>query len=1143
MGFLPLLPWQKRHLLANFAFSQCYSIPESGCMEWNGIKSIQTAVPRQEVACVVCARKDWIEHRFRVYLWREPESTNFASVESSSDPRNASCAEEVGEAVAEEVVLSPKKDVRQTKTMNDGCFCFGDAHRVNELLATSRYAEHMPNIPREELYASSVQHPRHPEMTWLLHSTRVPRLTMEKATAIGFIMTHSSDENPVDGDGNPVRADATKTLDSRCAGVGDMDATAWCCKLCISSLCVPKEDIQMPPPALANLLWLGREHPLCQRASMGARMLSCLGRPVWRKLILGKGSHDESEKGIAGNFIFLAQARLQDIGASLPPHAEELQESFVVLFSRSIEDVKKAQALIVNRDDYLALIRLRKLVCPVYAEVALNEEQVAGFPERGVPQQLLACAQQLPEAAGVSVAQVGPASRTVDVACDAHGAAKPVSADTTDDAEWEELDSNAVDPTLPSEAERQKMEFETNTAEDIIAVDHSNDPGLLETFAAFQTKLQTLNTAAARVMATMSRSSVDAAVPDDKVGVAKPNENVGVMTAGAIAAEKEECRAIVLETQVLAKQLTRPEMKKMSEKFANQEQACVSTSGKPLSMLHPDTWSQCFCEFFYGDALPNMKKRGHEGTVHVDITEIFAWLQDREELEYTLPSEKVPYKARTTSRFDTPEFAAIFGIVKRHVAILKGVRTVFRRQGYEADLKIIATSKAEDCVEALCNTSPTTKLAGAAKSGTQRGLDQLAYASNVPENLRKSIRQVLFATVNVPFTDGYRRNLRHEGHNLNAVHGPLKIFMTANFADVYSPVLLSMILADGDGNPVAEPAECPWPASLTRQCPEMHTLQSMHRLVAQCPRTQAKFFLLMDDLVDRYLLAIGNSNVGSHSRQIQKHIIVEDDFCSSGEPGLAGFALNEMEPFEAQARGFTHGHRKVYGVPEPLGPEMLRQFHDFSAGKPESNIATLFAEFANALVECASTVQYEAATLSATQMKQEVPKEKFTPRQQELSRLDGGLELDGTKRDTLQPTPDEPLGHIVLEENRAALENRPVRNTYREVPLTGCHNSILPLYRQPHLAFQEFPMLDEFGCHQDAPAGSAVLESLPSALPWECNDDGEVSGPISQEGHALSAQEFQEDARRYALCFGRDTRARFIVTTTTTIAASHASNM
>jgi hypothetical protein len=233
-----------------------------------------------------------------------------------------------------------------------------------------------------------------------------------------------------------------------------------------------------------------------------------------------------------------------------------------------------------------------------------------------------------------------------------------------------------------------------------------------------------------------------------------------------------------------------------------------------------------------------------------------------------------------------------------------------------------------------------------------------------------------------------------------------------------------------------------------------------------------------------------------------------------------------MEPYEAQTRGFTHGHRKVYGVPEALGPEIFRQFQIFSAEKPEeSTITALFQEIAKALVACASTLQYEAATLSARQMKQEVPAEKFTARQQELSRLDGGVEIDGTQRDTLQPTPDEPLGHVVAEENKALLESRPTRNTYRDVPLTGCHNSMLPLYRQPHLAFQAFPMLDEFGCHQNLTAGEAMLESLPCSLPWECEDSGEVKWPTSPEGHALNAEDFEADAQRFALSHARDTRA------------------
>ena len=137
----------------------------------------------------------------------------------------------------------------------------------------------------------------------------------------------------------------------------------------------------------------------------------------------------------------------------------------------------------------------------------------------------------------------------------------------------------------------------------------------------------------------------------------------------------------------------------------------------------------------------------------------------------------------------------------------------------------------------------------AAKPDRQRGLDQLAYAPDVPENLRTALKQVLFAQVKVPFTDGYRRKLRHEGHNLNAVHGPLKLFVTANFADVYSPVMLSMVLGGSAGNLVADPVEASW-ADLATQCPDMCTLQEMHRRVAACPRTHAKCGLWMASRTD-----------------------------------------------------------------------------------------------------------------------------------------------------------------------------------------------------------------------------------------------------------------------------------------------------
>ena len=42
--------------------------------------------------------------------------------------------------------------------------------------------------------------------------------------------------------------------------------------------------------------------------------------------------------------------------------------------------------------------------------------------------------------------------------------------------------------------------------------------------------------------------------------------------------------------------------------------------------------------------------------------------------------------------------------------------------------------------------------------------------------------------------------------------------------------------------------------------------------------------------------------------------------------GLAGFVEIEMEPLESQKRGFTHGHRKVYGVYLMQIPVLTRTF-------------------------------------------------------------------------------------------------------------------------------------------------------------------------------------------------------------------------
>ena len=103
--------------------------------------------------------------------------------------------------------------------------------------------------------------------------------------------------------------------------------------------------------------------------------------------------------------------------------------------------------LVVNRKDYVALVRTRSQVCPVYAGIPLDDERMEQLPENGVPDQFLACAQHLEETENVCIASVGPASRPVDVACDAHGAAKRSAEQDEDKDDWEQFDDGSVEAT------------------------------------------------------------------------------------------------------------------------------------------------------------------------------------------------------------------------------------------------------------------------------------------------------------------------------------------------------------------------------------------------------------------------------------------------------------------------------------------------------------------------------------------------------------------------------------------------------------------------------------------------------------------------------------------------------------------------
>ena len=441
-----------------------------------------------------------------------------------------------------------------------------------------------------------------------------------------------------------------------------------------------------------------------------------------------------------------------------------------------------------------------------------------------------------------------------------------------------------------------------------------------------------------------------------------------------------------------------------------------------------------------------------------------------------------------------------------------------KRKGFQKDVKLIANSTSEQCIAALKSS--------AGQPGEVRNANMEALSNNekIALELRTALRQVLISTKDVPLTDGYKRNLRHESHNLNIAEGALAVFATFNFADNYAPLLFQLVRGGPDGSVehIGEDIVC----SLTDDAPNMPSLQQMHQLIAQSPRAQAKFFLLMDDIADIYFMGMDSSFIGRHHvQETFHHRHREDQLASTAIPSLGGYGVAELEPFESQERGFQHGHRKKYAIPKSKEGEIIEQFKN----PDQSGLYKLLEECKAALISCAETLQYEASTLPAQQMGQTVLPEKFTRKQQNHSRLDGGVELDGSKRDLIEVTAPELPGHHEIEKRRSHVEGRPAVSMYSQASLQGCHQTLMPSYRLPQdLGARK--VLDEVGMYD------ATGDATPNAFPphWVMDDDAKhvmtpsVCASVRGDGSAAqpaSCADIIQDAGQFALSFARDFRA------------------
>ena len=116
-------------------------------------------------------------------------------------------------------------------------------------------------------------------------------------------------------------------------------------------------------------------------------------------------------------------------------------------------------------------------------------------------------------------------------------------------------------------------------------------------------------------------------------------------------------------------------------------------------------------------------------------------------------------------------------------------------------------------------------------------------------------------TAVVPLTEGNKMKMRHQGFSVTLHFGAMKLFMTTNFADTYSP-LTFLLYNNGElssefaGAGVESASEVLGNQSidLFEDNPSLPTLRRMHQLVAQHPSIQAKLFLLMEQLTITELL-------------------------------------------------------------------------------------------------------------------------------------------------------------------------------------------------------------------------------------------------------------------------------------------------
>ena len=329
-------------------------------------------------------------------------------------------------------------------------------------------------------------------------------------------------------------------------------------------------------------------------------------------------------------------------------------------------------------------------------------------------------------------------------------------------------------------------------------------------------------------------------------------------------------QALILDVQSTARSFGEAAQATVERAVANTDRrltvcptALAIPTQAPMDSFNARTWPACYVEWWFGDGAPGLDRERP-----MLFEEVARRLIDIEEHEYTLATDDVPYVASCQSRFNNPEIIAVLGDVVRRMRLLKGTRAAIGRKGFDADLKALASATSEEFMDAVSIAGPKESIGSACSR------------PDMPPKIKTALRTLLLSTADVPSTEGRKRKLRFNGHANNLLWGPPSFFVTPNFADTYNPLVkmlhdgpsrdshmnicggASQPAADGASQPAARAgsSDAPGPEPLRGYLaptePRMPSLSRMHEIVAADPRAQAKFFLLMSELHDRFIFGV-----------------------------------------------------------------------------------------------------------------------------------------------------------------------------------------------------------------------------------------------------------------------------------------------